>query len=132
MNTTACIASATLLIAFVISSPVKGSGASNDQDTSAPPAKAVSPTNKHPGEPIVKVACSACHSLMVIDNASKDLDAWSKTLTKMEQQGMPPMPSSFRDSVLSYLTQNHGPTKVPSRENTGPWGDRRNSNPLWK
>ena len=132
MKATTCIPFATLLVAAVISTPAKGSGTSIEQVPSQPPLQKSSPAKRHPGEPLVKVACTACHSLMVIDNAGKDHDAWSKTLTKMEQQGMLPIPSSLRDAVLSYLALNHGPNPTPARENTGPWADRRNTNPLWK
>jgi len=83
------------------------------------------------GKVLVQTACTACHSLMVIQNANKNSVSWKKTLEKMTQQGMPKLPAAFESSMIEFLTQNHGEKKVEARENKGPWGDRRNANPLW-
>jgi len=83
------------------------------------------------GKVLVQTACTACHSLMVIQNANKNRESWKKTLEKMTQQGMPKVPAAFEASMIEFLTQNHGEKTVEARKNRGPWGDSRNANPLW-
>lgn len=83
------------------------------------------------GEDIVRTTCVTCHSKRLIDHASKSRLDWEKTLTKMQQQGMPPIPKAFLAPLLDYLVREHGPRKREDRENRGPWGDVRNANPLW-
>lgn len=83
------------------------------------------------GKIFVQTACTACHSTMVIDSAHKSHKAWIKTLEKMVKQGMPKIPAAFEASIIEYLAQEHGEKKSSARENRGPWGDRRNANPLW-
>jgi len=83
------------------------------------------------GKVFVQTACTACHSTMVINSANKSQSAWIKTLEKMVKQGMPKIPATFEASIIEYLSQEHGEKKSNARENRGPWGDRRNANPLW-
>jgi hypothetical protein len=83
------------------------------------------------GKVFVQTACTACHSTMVIDNAYKGQKAWIKTLEKMVKQGMPKIPATFESSIIEYLSHEQGEKKSKARENKGPWGDRRNANPLW-
>ncbi|MDA7680440.1 hypothetical protein OAH36_02325 [Verrucomicrobia bacterium] len=83
------------------------------------------------GKVFVQAACTACHSTMVINNANKSQSGWIKTLEKMVKQGMPKVPATFEASIIEYLTQEHGKIQSGARENRGPWGDRRNANPLW-
>jgi cytochrome c5 len=83
------------------------------------------------GKAIVAATCTACHSQMVVDNAAKSRPAWKKTLKKMADQGMPALPPQFEPLILDYLTATQGPKTGHDRVNEGPWGDRRNANPLW-
>lgn len=86
---------------------------------------------KAQGKIFVQTACTACHSTMVIKGANKSQSAWIKTMEKMVKQGMPKIPATFEAAIIEYLSQEHGEKQSDSRENRGPWGDRRNANPLW-
>ena len=89
------------------------------------------PSSVVQGKPFVQALCTTCHSKMVIDNAHKNRAAWAKTLEKMEGQGLAKLPKAIESSILDYLQMEHGEEKEASRENKGPWADRRNANPLW-
>lgn len=83
------------------------------------------------GQSLVTALCASCHSTMLVYNARKISVDWRKTLSNMENQGMPQLPPALREPLIQYLTTALGiPTDNP-RHNYGPWADRRNTNPLW-
>lgn len=68
---------------------------------------------------------------MVIENAYKNREGWLKTIAKMEKQGMLKIPKNIQVSIIEFLSEAQGEKSSKTRENRGPWGDRRNANPLW-
>lgn len=83
------------------------------------------------GQSLVTTLCASCHSTMLVYNARKTNVDWRKTLSKMETQGMPKLPLSLQEPLIQYLTTALGIPIDNSRQNYGPWADRRNTNPLW-
>ncbi len=79
----------------------------------------------------VKAACTACHSAMVIESASKNRTAWDKTITKMETQGMQPLPESIRNSILDFLAEEQGIDPKTAPPSYLPWASQADANPLW-
>lgn len=80
---------------------------------------------------LVNALCASCHSTMLVNNARKTGGDWRKTLSKMERQGMPKLPPALRELLVRYLATSLGISDGNLRQNSGPWADRRNANPLW-
>lgn len=83
------------------------------------------------GQSLVNALCASCHSTMLVNNARKTGGDWRKTLSKMERQGMPKLPPALRELLVRYLATSLGISDGNLRQNSGPWADRRNANPLW-
>ena len=83
------------------------------------------------GSIFVQTACTACHSAMVIESARKDEKGWVKTLAKMEQQGMQPLPPAIKASILQFLTEEHGPDTKRKQPAYLPWAGQADANPIW-
>jgi len=56
--------------------------------------------------------CSACHSIMLVQQQGMDRARWDDTLTWMEEeQGMPALEPEVREKVLSYLVSAFPPDR---------------------
>ena len=108
----------------------------NQQPKNPQPASAKTPPQlqNNPvrqGQSLVTILCASCHSTMLVYNARKTSVDWRKTLSKMEKQGMPKLPTSLQEPLIQYLTTALGIPINNPRQNYGPWADHRNTNPLW-
>ncbi len=83
------------------------------------------------GQSLMNALCASCHSTMLVNNARKTSGDWRKTLSKMENQGMPKLPPALREPLIQYLATALGIPIGNLRPNYSPWADRRNTNPLW-
>lgn len=108
----------------------------NQQPINPQPASAKTPpqpqnNSVRQGQSLVTTLCASCHSTMLVYNARKTSVDWRKTLSKMENQGMPKLPTSLQEPLIQYLTTALGVPIDTPRQNYGPWADRRNTNPFW-
>lgn len=64
--------------------------------------------------------CSACHSIMLVQQQGMDRVGWDDTLTWMEEeQGMPALEPEIREKVLTYLVAAFPPDR-PNFRRPGP------------
>jgi len=56
--------------------------------------------------------CSACHSIMLVQQQGMDRARWDDTLDWMvEEQGMPALDPELREKILAYLAMAFSPER---------------------
>lgn len=56
--------------------------------------------------------CSACHSLMIVQQQGLSEKSWRDTLDWMiEEQGMAELPDDMLDRIAAYLGKHYGPDR---------------------
>jgi hypothetical protein len=56
--------------------------------------------------------CSACHSIMLVQQQGMDRGRWDDTMVWMvEEQGMPALEPELREKVLDYLVMAYPPAR---------------------
>ena len=65
-----------------------------------------------PAQAEVYGVCSACHSLMIVQQQGLSENSWRDTLDWMiEEQGMAQLPDDMLDRIAAYLAEHYGPDR---------------------
>jgi len=81
---------------------------------------------------LVMANCGQCHTPYLITHHHRSREAWDRTITKMESNGLVLPPPAVRTLLLDYLERHQGPV-ANERPLDPPWGQAAfDANPLWE